>query len=74
MPGFRMDIQNMSVCRENSKQSHGLAYSILYQIDPENQVGLAFTEAVCYPAADSAEDIDAVCQMTFAQPGQFPSP
>ena len=67
-PGLRLDTQSLETCWANFRQAHGMAYNILHQIDPENQVGLASTGTVYYPVTDSAEDIEAARHLTFALP------
>ncbi|MDE7245175.1 MAG: beta-glucosidase [Oscillospiraceae bacterium] len=67
-PGLHLDDDALAVCWENFHRAHSLAADALHEIDSENLVGIASTGTVCYPATDSAKDVEAARQLTFALP------
>lgn len=67
-PGLRLDDGALEVCWENFHLAHTLAADSLHETDGANLVGMASTGAVCYPASDSPEDIEAARQSMFALP------
>lgn len=67
-PGLKLPDNDLEICWKNFRLAHSLACDILHQTDPENQVGLASTGKVFYPATDNLEDVEAARQLTFALP------
>ena len=67
-PGLRLDSPSLETCWQNFRQAHILAAQCLHSADQENQVGIASTGTVCFPASDRPEDIQAARERTFACP------
>ena len=67
-PGLRLDDDALSVCWENFRLACSLVVDALHKIDGDNLVGIASTGTVCYPATDSAKDVEAARRLTFALP------
>lgn len=67
-PGLTLDGEAYAQCWQNVRLAHVLASDALHRADPANQVGLASTGNVWYPASDRPEDAEAARQLTFARP------
>ncbi len=67
-PGLKLDGDSLSTCWETFCQAHSLGQKALHRADGENLVGVASTGAVCYPASQAPEDVEAARQGTFALP------
>lgn len=67
-PGLKLDDDSLSACWETFCQAHSLGQKALHRADGENLVGVASTGAVCYPASQAPEDVEAARQGTFALP------
>ena len=67
-PGLVLSAPELEKCWKNIRLAHTLAANALHRIDTKNLVGLSSTGDIYYPAADTAEDIEAARQMTFSCP------
>ena len=65
-PGLRLDPDSLETCWKNFRQAHALAVDAIHAVDGANQVGLASTGDIYYPATDRQEDVEAARQLTFA--------
>ena len=66
--GLKLDDDSLSACWETFCQAHSLGQKALHRADGGNLVGVASTGAVCYPASQAPEDVEAARQGTFALP------
>ena len=64
-PGLTLKEEEYAQCWQNVRLAHVLAADALHRADPANQVGLASTGSVWYPASDRPEDVEAARQRTF---------
>lgn len=67
-PGLRLDGDAYGQCWRNARLAHALAADALHRVDGNNQVGLASTGNVWYPASGRAEDVEAARRLMFAKP------
>ncbi|MBD5150338.1 MAG: family 1 glycosylhydrolase [Oscillibacter sp.] len=67
-PGLTLPGEVYDQCWRNARLAHVLASDALHSADGSNQVGLASTGDIWYPASDREEDVEAARQLTFARP------
>lgn len=65
-PGRRLSLPKVFSCHVHQMMAHGLAMQAIKQVDPEAVVGLASTGNLCYPEAETPENIEAARKATFA--------
>jgi len=65
-PGLCLDIQGQFAVLKNQLLAHGYAQRAIVREIPDAQVGIASTGRLCYPETETAENIAAARQATFA--------
>lgn len=65
-PGLHLDMAGQFSVLVNQLLAHGLAMRAIREADPEAQVGIASTGRLCYPEAQTPENIRAAREATFA--------
>ena len=65
-PGLKLPLPQLFFAWCNILRAHGLAMRAMQAADGAAQIGFASTGRLCYPATDSADDIDAARLASFA--------
>ena len=65
-PGRKLKLKGQFQVHLHQMMAHGLAQRAIREADPEAIVGIASTGNLCYPAAETPEDIAAARAATFA--------
>ena len=71
-PGLRLELPEVFRVHVNQMLAHGLAQKAILSADPTAVVGIASTGNLCYPEAETPEDISAARQASFdTDPGNW---
>ena len=65
-PGLKLSLKKQFRVHLNQMMAHGLAQRAIRQADPDAIIGIASTGNLCYPSAETPEDIAAARAATFA--------
>ena len=65
-PGLRLNVEAQFRVHVNQLLSHGFAQRAIKTADPNAVVGIASTGNLCYPTSETAADIEAARNATFA--------
>ena len=65
-PGLKLGLEAQFCVHVHQMMAHGLAMKAIKEVDPEAVVGIASTGNLCYPEEETAANIEAARQATFA--------
>ena len=65
-PGLKLELPQVFLCHVYQMMAHGLALRAIKAADPDAVVGIASTGNLCYPETETAENIEAARDATFA--------
>ena len=65
-PGLQLKLPKVFSCHVHQMMAHGLALRAIKAADPNAIVGIASTGSLCYPERETAENIEAAREATFA--------